>query len=242
MIEKKFVAQKMKEMQVQEFVASNMKRAGVSHTRMVKTPLGEKIIVYATKPGMVVGKRGESIKNLTRILKRRFDLENPQIELSDVDNPNLDPKIIAERISTSLERFGTSKFKGIGHKTMNDIMSAGALGIEILISGKIPGARAKRWRFYQGYLKKCGDIAIIGIKKAYASAQLKTGTIGIQIRIMPPDIKLPDDIEIIARKEEVTEKIQVASGSETISAEDTKNNVKEKKKSRKKKVENENKE
>ncbi len=205
MIEKKFVAQKMKEAQVQEFVAENMKRAGVSHIKMTKTPLGEKIIVYATKPGMVVGKKGESIKNLTRVLKKRFNLENPQIELSDVDKPNLDPQIIAERVATSLERFGSSKFKGIGHKTMSDVTAAGALGIEILISGKIPGARAKRWRFYKGYLKKCGDVAITGIRTAYASAQLKSGTIGVQIRIMPPDIKLPDDIKILGKKEEPVE-------------------------------------
>ncbi|MBI2545582.1 30S ribosomal protein S3 [Candidatus Woesearchaeota archaeon] len=207
MIEKRFISQKMKEVLVQEFVAESMRRAGVSHTRMFKTPLGEKIVVYATKPGMVVGKKGESIKNLTRVLKKRFNLENPQIELSDVSNPNLDPQIISERIASSLERFGTSKFKGIGHKTMGDVMGAGALGVEIKVSGKIPSARAKSWRFYQGYLKKCGDIAISGVRTAYAAAQLKTGTVGIQVRIMPPDIKLPDDIEILKQKEEIVEEI-----------------------------------
>ncbi len=243
MIEKKFVAQKMKELQVQEFVAENMKRAGISHTKMLKTPLGEKIVVYATKPGLVVGKKGESIKNLTRILKKRFNLENPQIELADVETPNLDARIIAERIATSLERFGTAKFKGIGHKTMGDVMNYGALGIEILISGKIPSARAKRWRFYQGYLKKCGDIAIIGIRTAYAAAQLKTGTVGIQVRIMPPDIKLPDDIKLVEIKEEIIEEMKTDE-EETVTKE-TKDEeeIKEPKKKRtRKKVEDENKE
>jgi len=84
-------------------------------------------------------------------------------------------------------------------------MNAGALGVEILISGKIPSTRAKSWRFYQGYLKKSGDVAFIGVRKAYAAAQLKSGTIGVQVSIMPPTTKLPDHIQFIeeAKVEEV---------------------------------------
>jgi ribosomal protein S3 len=78
---------------------------------------------------------------------------------------------------------------------MADIMSAGARGVEILISGKVPSSRAKTWRFYMGYLKKSGDIAVSGVNTAYASAKLKTGIIGVQVRIMPSTTKLPDDIE-----------------------------------------------
>ena len=95
-----------------------------------------------------------------------------------------------------MERFGTQRFKGIVHKVLSEVMGAGARGIEIVISGKIPSARAKRWRFSAGYLKKCGDIAMNYVKKAIMSANLKTGTVGVQVKIMPPNIKLPDDITI----------------------------------------------
>ncbi len=197
MIERKFVAQKLKEYQIQEFIADNLKRVGHSHTKMVKTPLGEKIIIYASRPGLIVGKKGQNIKKLTKTLKRKFDLENPQIEISEVENIHFDAQIVAERISNSLEKFGISRFKGVGHKVMSDVLGAGALGIEIIMSGKIPSTRAKRWRFYQGYLKKCGDIAQTGVSKAYSTAKLKTGIIGVQVRIMPPDIELPDKVEIL---------------------------------------------
>ena len=181
----------------------NRKKVGHSHTKMVKTPLGEKIIIFASRPGLVVGRKGENIKKLTYTLKKRFNLENPQIEISEIENPNLDAQIVAERIANSLERFGTNKFKAIGHKTMSDVMGAGALGVEITISGKIPSSRAKSWRFYQGYLKKCGDIAMEGVKKAYTQAQLKAGTVGVKVAIMPPDIKLPDRISITTKQEEL---------------------------------------
>lgn len=195
---KKIVEQKIKEYQIQEFVKDNLKQVGLSNSKLQITPLGEKVVVHAARPGLIVGKRGQSIKKLTHQLKKRFNLENPQIEINEIENPHLNANIIAERIATSLERFGSARFKAIGHKVLEDVMNAGALGIEVVVSGKVPSARAKRWRFYQGYLKKSGDIAISGVQTAYSAAQLKSGTIGIQVRIMPP-IQLPDRIAVKAQ-------------------------------------------
>ncbi len=210
MIERKFVAEKMKEFQIEEYITQSLENVGHSHTRMVKTPLGEKIIIYASRPGLIVGRKGQNIKQLTKTLKRKFGLENPQIEISEVENPNLDAHIVAEKIVDALERFGSEKFKAVGHKIMGEVMRSGALGIEIVVSGKVPSARAKSWRFYSGYLKKCGDIATVYVRKANAQAQLKTGIIGIKVKIMPSDIKLPDDIELTEEKEESKPKAEEA--------------------------------
>ena len=208
MIERKFVAQKIKEFQIQEYITQNLENVGHSHTKMVKTPLGEKIIIYASRPGLIVGRKGQNIKQLTRTLKQKFGLENPQIEISEVENQSLDSNIVAEKIVDALERFGSEKFKAVCHKVMMEVMRAGALGIELRISGKVPSARAKSWRFYSGYLKKCGDIAIMEVRKTNAQAQLKTGVIGIKVSIMPPDIKLPDNIELVDKKQTKTEEIK----------------------------------
>jgi small subunit ribosomal protein S3 len=194
MIERKFVAERLKEYQIQEFISETLRNVGHSHTKLVRTPLGEKIIIFASRPGLVVGKSGENIKKLTAAIKKKFELENPQIEISEVENPSLDAQIVAERIASTMERFGVQKFKAIAHKMMEEVMNAGALGIEIRISGKVPSARAKSWRFYSGYLKKCGDIAVSGVKRAYSTAKLKPGVVGIKVRIMPSDVRLPDRI------------------------------------------------
>lgn len=211
MIERKFISENIKEFQIQEFIEQNLSKVGHSHTKMIRTPLGEKIVIYASRPGLIVGKKGANIKKLTKNLKRKFNLENPQIEIVEVEDIFLDPQIVAERIANALEVFGANKFKAIGHKTMVDIMSAGAKGVELLISGKLPSARAKRWRFYMGYLKKCGEAAISGIKKSYAQAHLKSGIIGVQVRIMPPDLVLPDRIRL---REEATETMPEEKKSE----------------------------
>lgn len=209
MIERKFVAQKIKEFQIEEYITQSLNNVGHSHTKMIKTPLGEKIVIYTSRPGLIVGRKGQNIKLLTKTLKRKFNLENPQIEISEVENPSLDATIVAEKIVDALEKFGSEKFKAIGHKIMTEVMRSGALGIEIIISGKVPSARAKSWRFYQGYLKKCGDIAL-SVRKSNAQAQLKTGIIGVKVSIMPPDLKLPDDIELIDFIETKVEEVKEA--------------------------------
>ncbi len=226
MIERKFVAERVKERRILEFVTLTLKNVGHSSTKMVRTPLGEKIIIFASRPGLVVGRKGENIKKLTNALKKTFNLENPQIEISEIEKPDVDPQIIAERIASTLERFGSQKFKAVGFKVLQDAMNAGALGIEIMMTGKLPSARAKRWRFAKGYMKKSGQIAITGVRKAYANAQLKTGTIGIQVRIMPADLKLPDDVEVrkepLAAPEPVQEKKAEKRKSPRRRAEDVK--------------------
>lgn len=204
-IERKFVAQNLKEFQIKEFIEESLSRVGLSTIKLQRTPLGDKIVVYASRPGLVVGRGGANIQKLTVDLKEKFNLENPQIEIEEVENFGLDANIMAEMIVNSLERFGSARFKGVGHRALSDIMNAGALGVEILISGKVPSSRGKTWRFYMGYLKKCGDVAVSGVDSAYKVAVLKTGAVGVQVAILPPTTRLPDKIILHeATIEEVT--------------------------------------
>ncbi|MBI2580406.1 30S ribosomal protein S3 [Candidatus Woesearchaeota archaeon] len=208
MIEREFVEQKKKEFQIQEFVSETLKNAGHSHTKLQRTPLGEKVVIFTSRPGLIVGRKGQTISKLTEVLKKKFGLENPQVEISEVSNPLFDARIVAERIASELERFGSNRFKGIMHKALEDVLAAGAVGVELRLSGKLPGARAKRWRVAGGYLRKCGDAAVSFVNKSIFSAQLKPGVIGIQVKIMPPGIVMPDEIRLI---EEAKQEQPVAS-------------------------------
>jgi small subunit ribosomal protein S3 len=196
MIERKIITEKLQEYMVHEFIAETMKRVGHSKTEVVKTPVGEKIILHASRPGLIVGAKGANIKKLTKVLKTKFKFENPQLDVAEIEKPEVDPQLVAENIAYQLEKFGPQRFKGIGYQAMEHAVKGGALGIEILLSGKLPSARAKTWRFYLGYLKKCGDVAMSKIKVAYVQAALKSGIIGIQVRIMPSDIVLPDTVRL----------------------------------------------
>jgi small subunit ribosomal protein S3 len=220
MIERDFVQRKKLENQIQEFIQENLRGAGLSHSKLQRTPLGEKIVIYASRPGLIIGGAGSNIKRLTAQLKKKFGLENPQIEINEIQNSMLVSSVVAEKIATALEKYGTMRFKGIGHKAMEEVLGSGARGIEILISGKIPSSRAKTWRFYQGFLKKCGDPAQSLVDVAYANAKLKTGIVGVKVSIMPPGVTLPDDIKLT---EPVVEEVSPAEDvKETPAAEETK--------------------
>ena len=208
MIEREFIAQKTKEYYIRRFVVSQFSKVGISQIKIKKIPLGEKIIIYTSKPSLIIGSKGSNIRDLTKALKKNFNLENPQIEINEVKDIYLDAQIVADRIASALERFGSGQFKGVGHKVMENVMHSGALGVEIRMSGKIPSARARSWRFYQGYLKKSGEIAITGVRKAQASALLKTGIIGIKVAIMPSDVVLPDHITILSEPIQVVETVK----------------------------------
>ncbi len=192
MIERQFVNQKLREFQIQEHIGKIFNRTGYSHIEIRRTPLGENVVVYTTRPGIVVGKKGENIKKLTALLKNKYKLENPQLEIGEIPNPMLDIHYVADRIAASIERFGQKRFKSIGYKVLQDIMDAGAIGAEIVLSGRIPSARARSWRFSAGYLKKSGDINESKISKKNVSYTNKMGTIGVCVKIMTPDIELLD--------------------------------------------------
>jgi small subunit ribosomal protein S3 len=95
-------------------------------------------------------------------------------------------------------------------------MEAGALGAEIIISGKLRTERARYEKFKAGYLPKCGDPAMKYMRKAEVHVQLKPGIYGIKVRIMPPDAKFPDKIQIVeSLPPEIVAESQEKTASET---------------------------
>ena len=195
MEEKNVVKFKKEEFAIREYVMKSLGKGKVSRVKIEYTPVGEKIIISTNKPGLVIGRGGEKIDELTRVLKTRFTLENPHIEIDEIRTPEFDAQLMADDIALSLERFGPLKFKVVSYRTLQKIMNAGALGAEIRLSGKLPAARAKTWRFSQGYLKKTGDSAKV-VDRAQAVAQTKPGTVGVKVSILAPNAVLTDKIKI----------------------------------------------
>jgi small subunit ribosomal protein S3 len=193
MEEKKFVQLKKDELNVKEYVKRNLGKGRISGVNIEYTPVGEKIIIATNRPGYVIGRKGEKISELTRVLKKQFKLENPNIEIMEITKPEFDAQGIADEIALMLERLGSLKFKIIAYKMLDRIMKAGALGVELRLGGKLPSERAKNWRFASGYLKKTGDTAKI-VNRAEAVAQTPMGVIGVKVSIMPSDAIIHDRI------------------------------------------------
>jgi len=240
MIERQIVSKHMKEYLMQEFIKLYLPTGSYSKIDLRKTPLGEKIIIHTSRPGLVVGRKGANLSELTSVLKSKYGMENPQIEVMEIQNPNLDPKSVAESIVNSFERFGPKRFKPIGYRALQGILDAGATGAEVVISGRgVPSSRAKSWRFLAGHMKKSGDISENFVKRATVVANLKSGSIGIKVNILTPDVILPDEIKIKEIPKIVVEEIKNDIREEQIEVKDekTKEVKKEKKKRTKAKTE-----
>ena len=204
MEERKIIELKKEEFKVKEYIKNSFGKGKISKVTLEYTPIGEKIIISTGKVGLVIGKNGTRIKELTEKVKKNFKLENPHIEIEEIKKPELDAQIMADEIAVSLERFGPLRFKVIAYRNLQKIMNAGALGAEIRINGKVPGARAKPWRFAQGYLKKTGDSSKI-IDKAKARAETKPGTVGVKVSIFPSEKEISGKIKI---NEDIINKIK----------------------------------
>ncbi len=206
MEEKKFVSFKKNELRIREYIKKEMGKGRISEVTIEYTPIGEKILVATSRPGLVIGRRGEKIAELTKFLKKRFALDNPNIEIVEIYEPMLDAQLIADEIAIQLEKKGSLKFKVIAYKILQQIIKAHALGTEIVLSGKLPSDRARRWRFSHGYLKKTGDPAKV-VDYAQAQAVTQQGVVGVQVRVLAPDADLKDKIEI---NEDMRQKIKTS--------------------------------
>ena len=194
MIEKDFVKEGLRRTRIDEYLESKLERAGYGGMDIQVTPVGTMVIVYAEKPGMVIGRGGKTVRSITKTLQNNFDLENPQVEVKEVKVPELNPRIMAHKCVSMLQR--GMQFRRVAYANIRRIMNAGAQGVEITISGKIRGSRSACAKFHDGYIKKCGEPSTKHVKEGFATVTLKPGVLGIYVRIMPPEVILPDNVEI----------------------------------------------
>jgi small subunit ribosomal protein S3 len=192
--EHQFIENGLQRSQIDEFFADELGRAGYGGMEVAKTPMGTQIVLKAEKPGMVIGKGGKNIRKVTRELEERFNLDDPQIDVQEVDEPDLNARIVADRLANALERGWY--FRKAGHTTIDRIMEAGALGAEIVLSGKVTGARSRVEKFNRGYIKHNGEPAEEIVDEGQGVAVMKLGTIGVTVKIIPPGAELPDDFHI----------------------------------------------
>jgi len=192
---KHFVSESVKKTEIDEFLRNEFEKAGYGGVDIAKTPLGTHIVIYAMRPGLVIGRGGETIKELATTLEQKFQLPNPQISVAELEVPELNAYVIASRVTSALKR--GVHFRRAGFWALNQVMEAGALGAEIVVSGKLRTERARREKFRAGYIPKSGEPALRYLRKAELDVQLKPGIFGVKVLIMPPDAEFPDKVQIL---------------------------------------------
>jgi len=189
-IKSHFIGLNILRIKIDEYLAKNFMRAGYSRVELIKTPLGTRVIIYADRPALIIGRRGQTIRRLTEILEKYFKLENPQITVTQVENPDLDARIVATRLALAIER--GYHFRRAAFVALRRVLGAGAVGVEIVISGKLTSERARYEKIRAGKVYKTGHHIERLTDRAVIHLLRKPGIYGIEVLIVKPGE--PDDI------------------------------------------------
>lgn len=204
-------------MELNEYLSSSLSEAGYGGAEVQKTPIGTKITLFVIRPGLVIGRKGSGIRDLTTKLEQQFNLENAQISVTEVTKPELNPHIMANRIAQLIER-GTA-FRRASLWTINTIMGAGAMGVEVTVSGKLRGERAHFEKHSAGTIPKSGKIAEEVVRSSTNSILTKMGLVGIKLKIsLKEETHLDFDLSLEAQP-----KVETQTDSESESKSQSEN-------------------
>ncbi len=197
--ERIFIKKSKEQSNLEEFVRALFNTARCGEIEVQHTPVVTRIIIHTTTPGLIIGSGGDRIKEAAEMVKQKFKIENPQIDVQKIDNPDLDSNIIAQGIGAALE--SGMNFRRVGNQYVERVMDSGATGCEIVMSGVITGARGRTERFVAGYIKKSGNTAERFVQKGFTTARPKRGAIGVTVKIMQynPELQVKQAIKKIDR-------------------------------------------
>ena len=190
-------------MLINDFLREKIKDAGFSNVEISKNPTGTRVTLYVTRPGIVIGRKGTGIKELTDLLEKKFGLKNPQVAVEEIQKPELSPNVMCNRMASHLER-GTA-FRRATMWTMQQIMENGAMGTQITISGKLRGDRSAFEKHSAGVLPRAGHHADVVVSEDIVHVETAMGLIGIRIRIARKE-KLIPEFELKGKSKEMKEK------------------------------------
>ncbi|MEM3372934.1 MAG: 30S ribosomal protein S3 [Candidatus Anstonellales archaeon] len=218
--ETNFINEAILKYKIRKFLEKELERVGFSEVDIQRTPVLTRIIIKLQNPSKVTGKRAYRLAKVTQILRDEFGIDNPQIAVTSVQNPSLDPMLIARKAVKLIEM--GKPIRNILQSLVEEVMSAGAQGVEIVASGKIvgKGGRAKSLRVSAGYVPKAGDITY-SLKKALQVAYPKSGAIGVYVVIVTPDIIIPDKIKNLKDSKEAVQQVDNKNAEQTKKEADT---------------------
>lgn len=206
--ERKFVSENIRRVLLKEYFRKETEMAGFGGIDIQRTPMGTRVTLTVERPGMVIGRKGSKIKELTRVVQEDYGFDNPQIEVQECRNPSKNPQIMAQKLAIALERGW--HFRRAGHSTLRRIQDTDVKGCQVKLSGKLTGQRHRTEKFKWGHIKFCGEPAITTMDRGFAVAKKKLGVIGVSVDIMRSDAMLPD--EVIIRELPTIEEVAKVEG------------------------------
>ena len=186
---------------IDEFLEKEFRHAEYGGSQYQAGVREQKIVFYVGRVGYAIGPRGRTIQKAIKKLKEEFKHykigEGKRLDVTpqNPEKQDLNAKMMAMRIASSLER--GHNFRRATYGVIRRVMGAGALGCEVMLSGKVTSQRARLETFREGFVAKSGDPAESMVDKGFTTVIGKRGVLGVRVKIMLPDKPLPDRFKII---------------------------------------------
>jgi len=174
----KYGANVLEDLQIRDLIETHLKHAEIAKIEIEKAGDNVKIILHSGRPGVVIGKGGKEIDELRAMFAKKLHKNNIEVSVQEVKKPELDAVLIAKNIADQLER--RVSYKRAMKRSLAATMRSGAIGVKIMISGRLNGAEIARSEWL-----RLGSIPLHTLRSNidYGEARAKTtyGIIGIKV-------------------------------------------------------------
>ena len=169
---------------IREYLNKKYKNASISKVVIERNPKRCEVLIYAAKPGLIIGQSGVEIENVKKEVSKLVK-EEVQISVVEVKNPDMDAQIVADTIAHNIEN--RVSFRVAQKKAIRNTMKAGAKGIKTLVSGRLGGADIARG---EGYSEGTTPLHTLRADIDYATSEADTtyGKIGVKVWIYKGEI------------------------------------------------------
>src|SRR3989344_453761 len=166
---------------IRDAVIKKMSRSGLVRVDIERLNSEINVIIFSTRPGMIIGKGGVGIEELKKQLKKMLKIKSDlKVTIEESKNINLESQVWASTLAEQIEK--RMSFRRIVKNALEQIMDAGALGVKIAVSGRLGGAEIARTEWlYRGKLPL--HTLRANIDFARATAFTTYGTVGVKVWI-----------------------------------------------------------
>jgi small subunit ribosomal protein S3 len=142
---KNYSKQLREDIEIRRFLKNKLKEAGIEKVEIERSPDQITIIIVAGRPGIIIGRGGSGIEEIKKEINQKFlrgVKENIKINIKEIDNINLSAANIVYQIIVDIEK--RMPFRRVMKQTIDKVMKAGALGVKVILSGRLNGAEIAR--------------------------------------------------------------------------------------------------
>ncbi|HIF87965.1 MAG TPA: 30S ribosomal protein S3 [Gammaproteobacteria bacterium] len=181
---KEYAQNLLADLEVREFIKKKLANASVSRVEIERSAQTAKLTIFTARPGIVIGKKGEDVESLRRMLTEKMGI-SVQINIEEIRKPDLDALLVADNVASQLER--RVMFRRAMKRAVQNAMRQGAEGIKVQVGGRLGGAEIARSEWYRE-----GRVPLHTLRADidYGTAEANTtyGIIGVKVWIFRGEI------------------------------------------------------